>query len=113
MVAPPFEPEGIESGDAVRATAPDGAEIANGVGRGTCRATANCQFIPPISVPHLRSFAVVIMYASLPMSLPNVEDLLFERGVDLCHETVRLWWNKVRAAVRRPGESQSTTLSVH
>lgn len=24
----------------------------------------------------------------------NVEDLLFERGNDLCHETVRLWWNR-------------------
>ena len=24
----------------------------------------------------------------------NVEDLLFERGIDLCHETVRLWWNR-------------------
>jgi putative transposase len=23
-----------------------------------------------------------------------VEDLLFERGIDLCHETVRLWWNR-------------------
>ncbi|HXG99936.1 MAG TPA: DDE-type integrase/transposase/recombinase, partial [Sphingomicrobium sp.] len=24
----------------------------------------------------------------------NVEDLLFERGIDICHETVRLWWNR-------------------
>jgi putative transposase len=23
-----------------------------------------------------------------------VEDLLFERGIDICHETVRLWWNR-------------------
>ena len=23
-----------------------------------------------------------------------MEDLLFERGYDLCHETVRLWWNR-------------------
>ncbi|MEW9855199.1 DDE-type integrase/transposase/recombinase [Novosphingobium sp. M1R2S20] len=22
-----------------------------------------------------------------------MEDLLFERGIDTCHETVRLWWN--------------------
>ena len=28
------------------------------------------------------------------MSLRNVEDLLFERGIDICHETVRLWWNR-------------------
>ena len=24
----------------------------------------------------------------------NVEDLLFERGIDVCHETVRHWWNR-------------------
>ncbi len=36
---------------------------------------------------------VVMMYVRYPLSLRNVEDLLFERGVDLCHETVRLWWN--------------------
>jgi len=23
-----------------------------------------------------------------------VEDLLFGRGIDICHETVRLWWNR-------------------
>jgi putative transposase len=26
--------------------------------------------------------------------LRNVEDLLFERGIDICHETVRHWWNR-------------------
>ncbi len=29
-----------------------------------------------------------------PLSLRNVEDLLFERGIDICHETVRFWWNR-------------------
>ena len=24
----------------------------------------------------------------------NIEDLLFERGIDICHETVRFWWNR-------------------
>lgn len=33
---------------------------------------------------------VVLMYVRYPLSLRNVEDLLFERGVDLRHETVRL-----------------------
>ena len=28
------------------------------------------------------------------LSLRNVEDLLFERGIDICHETVRLWWTR-------------------
>ena len=37
---------------------------------------------------------VVMMYEKYPLSLRNVEDLLFERGIDICHETVRLWWNR-------------------
>src|ERR1035437_3179669 len=37
---------------------------------------------------------VVMMYVRYPLSLHNVEDLLFERGIDICHETVRLWWNR-------------------
>ena len=37
---------------------------------------------------------MVMMYVKYPLSLRNVEDLLFERGIDLCHETVRMWWNR-------------------
>ena len=37
---------------------------------------------------------VVMMYVKYPLSLRNVEDLLFERGIDICHETVRMWWNR-------------------
>ena len=37
---------------------------------------------------------VVMMYVKYPLSLRNVEDLLAERGIDICHETVRLWWNR-------------------
>ena len=37
---------------------------------------------------------VVMMYVKFPLSLRNVEDLLAERGIDICHETVRLWWNR-------------------
>ena len=36
----------------------------------------------------------VMMYVSFPLSLRNVEDLLHERGIDICHEPVRYWWNK-------------------
>ena len=36
----------------------------------------------------------VLLYVRFPLSLRNVEDLLFERGIDICHETVRLWWNR-------------------
>ncbi|MEQ8743504.1 IS6 family transposase [Parasphingorhabdus sp.] len=37
---------------------------------------------------------VVVLHVRFPLSLQNVEDLLFERGIDICHETVRLWWNR-------------------
>ena len=36
----------------------------------------------------------VLMYVKYPLSLRNVEDLLHERGIDICHETVRFWWNR-------------------
>ena len=36
----------------------------------------------------------VMMYVRFPLSLRNVEDLLHERGIDTCHETVRYWWNR-------------------
>ncbi len=32
----------------------------------------------------------VMMYIRYPLSLRQVEDILFERGDDICHETVRL-----------------------
>jgi putative transposase len=36
---------------------------------------------------------VVMMYVRYPLSLRQVEDILFERGIDICHETIRFWWN--------------------
>ena len=36
----------------------------------------------------------VLMYVRYPLSLSQVEDLLFERGIDISHETVRFWWNR-------------------
>ena len=36
----------------------------------------------------------VMLYVRFPLSLRQVEDLLYERGVDVCHETVRYWWNR-------------------
>jgi putative transposase len=32
---------------------------------------------------------VVMMYVRLPLLMRNVEDLLFERGIDKCRKTVR------------------------
>ena len=38
--------------------------------------------------------SAVMLYVRYPLSLRQVEDLLFERGIDICHETVRYWWNR-------------------
>ena len=43
-----------------------------------------------------------MMYVRFPLSLRNVEDLLFERGIDICHETVRF----LRKALRRQGQAE-------
>lgn len=37
---------------------------------------------------------MVMMYVRFPLSLRNVEDLLSDHGIDLCHETVRMSWNR-------------------
>jgi putative transposase len=39
---------------------------------------------------------VVLMYVRFPLLLRNVEDLLFERGIEICHRTVRMWWDRLR-----------------
>ncbi|NCT41083.1 MAG: IS6 family transposase [Alphaproteobacteria bacterium] len=36
----------------------------------------------------------VMYYIRYPLSLRQVEDILNERGIDVCHETIRYWWNK-------------------
>ena len=36
----------------------------------------------------------VMMVIRYPLSLRQVEDILFERGIDISHETVRYWWNR-------------------
>ena len=36
----------------------------------------------------------VMIYIRYPLSLRQVEDLLFERGIDISYETVRYWWNR-------------------
>jgi len=41
-----------------------------------------------------------MMYIRYPLSLRQVEDLLFERGIDICHETVRFWWNRFGRSFR-------------
>ena len=36
----------------------------------------------------------VMMYIRYPLSLRQVDDLLFERGIDICRKAVRFWWNR-------------------
>jgi len=56
----------------------------------------------------------VMMYVRFPLSLRQVEDLLHERGVDICHETVRAWWNRFgpmfAADIRR---KRSASMRIH
>ena len=45
------------------------------------------------------------MYVRFPLSPRNVEDVLFERGIDIRDEMLRLWWSRFgpmfAGAVRR------------
>lgn len=34
-----------------------------------------------------------MLHIRFPLSLRNVEDLLHERRIEICYETVRFWWN--------------------
>jgi putative transposase len=36
----------------------------------------------------------VMYYVRFPLSLRQVEDILHGRGIDICHETIRFWWNR-------------------
>jgi putative transposase len=58
----------------------------------------------------------VMMYIRFPLSLRQVEDLLHERGIDICHETVRAWWNRfgpMFAADIRKKRSASMRTHIH
>jgi len=37
---------------------------------------------------------VVVIYVRYPFTLRKVQDRLFERCIDICHDAVRLWWNQ-------------------
>ena len=56
----------------------------------------------------------VMMYIRFPLSLRQVEDLLHERGINICHETVRFWWNRfgpmLAAEIRKQRSAALRTL---
>jgi len=45
----------------------------------------------------------VMYYVRYPLSFRPVEDILHERGIDICHETVRYWVE--RFGTKSPEES--------
>lgn len=45
------------------------------------------------SLPEVIRLAVML-YVRYPMQLRQVEDILFERGIDISHETARFWQNR-------------------
>ena len=55
----------------------------------------------------------VMMVIRYPLSLRQVEDILFERGIDICHETVRYWWNRFgpmfAGEIRKRRDTQGAT----
>ncbi len=50
----------------------------------------------------------VMYYVRYPLSLRQVEDILHERGIDICHETVRYWWNKFGTMLAKDLKKKST-----
>ncbi len=60
----------------------------------------------------------VMLYVRFPLSLRNVEDLLHERGIEVSHETIRVWVSFLKtgsgcrtARTDRDGELPSETLA--
>ena len=52
----------------------------------------------------------VVLYACYPLSLRQVEDILFERDIDICQEAVRLRWNRLGPIL--PPKSGKVVLSI-
>lgn len=56
-----------------------------------------CEAVITIPVLNLSPEVIRVVgmtYVRFPLSLRNVEDLLFERGIDICYETVGHWWSR-------------------
>ena len=56
------------------------------------------------SAPEVIRLAVML-YIRYPLSLRQVEDILFERGIDICYETVRYGWNRFGPVCSRDPET--------
>jgi putative transposase len=51
----------------------------------------------------------IMYYVRYPLSLRNVEDILYERGIDICHETIRYWWNKLGPIIAKDLKKKKTS----
>jgi len=49
----------------------------------------------------------VMYYIRYPLSLRQVEDILHERVIDICHETIRYWWNKFGSLLSKEMKKKS------
>ena len=70
--------------------------IVSAIGLGAARPGVQAQEITKSSFRNFKTSPEIIqlavmMYVRFPLSLRNVENLLDERGIDICHETVRHW----------------------
>ncbi|QNT77406.1 hypothetical protein JGUZn3_01400 [Entomobacter blattae] len=58
----------------------------------------------------------VMYYIRYPLSYHQVEDLLWEQGSDVCHETVRYWvgvfGKKLAHSIRRKRQEDSHQISI-
>lgn len=73
----------------VRANTPVGSELT--AGRGDAQTEEACQSVPLLQLVARGHPAGDDEDVRFPLSLRNVEDLLAERGIDICLETVRFW----------------------
>ena len=49
---------------------------------------------PPLQAsPEIIRLAVML-YTRFPLSLRNVQDLFYDRGIEISHETERYWWSR-------------------
>jgi putative transposase len=51
--------------------------------------TVSCRYFK--TSPEIIQLAVML-HVRFPLSMKNVEDLLYERGMNVSYESVRYWW---------------------
>ena len=75
-----------------------------------------CDMPNPVSVRHFKTSPEIIqlavmLYVRFPLSMRNVEDLLYERGVNVSYESVRYWWQ--RFGLKKPSKNSQMFTTPH